>query len=150
MLNKLPKSLQPKAKSALHEIRMAESRHQAQKAFEAFLDTHRDKYPKAAQCLEKDRQQLLAFYDFPAVHWQHIRTTNPIESTFATVRLRTDKTRGCVSRQSFLAMVYKLGQSAAKRWRRLRGFERLAEVIAGVKFKDGVRVEAAEANRIAA
>jgi putative transposase len=150
VLNKLPKSLQPKAKSALHQIWMAESRDQAEKAFDTFIATYRDKYPKAAQCLEKDREELLAFYDFPAVHWQHIRTTNPIESTFATVRLRTDKTRGCVSRQSLLAMVYKLGQSAAKRWRRLRGFEHLAEVIAGVKFKDGVRVETEETNRIAA
>jgi transposase-like protein len=150
VLNKLPKSLQQKAKSGLHQIWMAESRGQAEKAFDTFIETYRDKYPKAAQCLEKDREQLLAFYDFPAVHWQHIRTTNPIESTFATVRLRTDKIRGCVSRQSLLAMVYQLGQSAAKRWRRLRGFEHLAEVIAGVKFKDGVRVASEETNRIAA
>jgi transposase-like protein len=93
------------------------------------------------QCLEKDKDQMLAFYDFPAPHWQHIRTSNPIESTFATVRLRTAKTRGCVSRQTILAMVYKLGQSAQKRWRKLRGFKLLTEVIRGVQFKDGERID---------
>jgi len=91
--------------------------------------------------LEKDKEQMLAFYDFPAVHWQHIRTSNPIESTFATVRLRTSKTRGCGSRQTIMSMVYKLGQSAQKKWRKLRGFKLLADVIRGVQFKDGERTD---------
>ena len=89
------------------------------------------------ECLEKDKEQMLAFYVFPAIHWQHIRTSNPIESTFATVRLRTVKTRGCIARHTILAMVYKLGQRAQKNWRKLRGFKLLAEVIRGVQFKDG-------------
>ena len=93
------------------------------------------------ECLEKDKDTMLAFYDFPAVHWQHIRTSNPIESTFATVRLRTAKTRGCVARHTILSMVYKLGQSAQKKWRRLRGFKLLADIIRGVQFKDGESVD---------
>nr|WP_035275383.1 transposase [Desulfogranum japonicum] len=92
------------------------------------------------ECLQKDKEEMLAFYDFPAPHWQHIRTSNPIESTFATVRLRTAKTRGCVSRRTILSMVFKLGQSAQKKWRRLRGFKLLADVVRGVEFKDGERV----------
>jgi len=141
VLNKLPRATQAKAKSALHKIWMAATREEACRAFDEFLGTYRDKYPKATECLEKDRHELLAFYDFPAAHWQHIRTTNPIESTFATVRLRTRKTRGCVSRQTILALVFQLGQSAQKRWRRLRGFKHLAEVIEGVKFENGVRAD---------
>ena len=96
------------------------------------------------ECLVKDKDEMLAFYDFPAAHWQHIRTSNPIESTFATVRLRTAKTRGCVARHTILSMVYKLGQSAQKRWRKLRGFKLLAEVIRGVQFKDGERIDQLE------
>jgi transposase-like protein len=119
VLNKLPKSVQPKAKQALHEIWMAPTKEEAYKAFDTAVSTYSAKYPKAMQCLEKDKDQMLAFYDFPAIHWQHIRTSNPIESTFATVRLRTAKTRGCVSRRTILAMVYKLGQSAQRRWRKL-------------------------------
>ena len=92
------------------------------------------------ECLKKDKNEMLAFYDFPAIHWQHIRTSNPIESTFATVRLRTAKTRGCVARHTILSMVYKLGQSAQKKWRKLRGFKLLAEIIRGVQFKDGERI----------
>lgn len=141
VLNNLPKSQQPKAKSALHEIYMAETKDEAQTAFDRFIKTYDAKYPKAVECLSKDRDALLAFYDFPAEHWVHIRTTNPIESTFATVRLRTDKTRGCVSQDSILSLVFKLVQSAQKRWLRIRGFKRLAEVIEGVKFKDGVRAD---------
>ena len=141
VLNKLPKSVQPKVKQALHEIWMAPTREDAYKAFDIAVETYSDKYPKATQCLVKDKDQMLAFYDFPAVHWQHIRTSNPIESTFATVRLRTSKTRGCGSRQTILSMVYKLGQSAQKRWRKLRGFKLLADVIRGVQFKDGERVD---------
>ena len=149
VLNKLPKGAQAKAKAALHQIWMAATREDAYKAFDGFLATYRDKYPKAAGCLEKDRETLLAFYDFPAAHWQHIRTSNPIESTFATVRLRTNKTRGCVSRQTILSMVFQLGQSAQKRWRRLRGFKHLADVIRGVKFENGVLVDTND-SRVAA
>jgi len=141
VLNKLPKAVQPKVKQALHEIWMAPTREAAYKAFDVTLATYSSKYLKAMECLEKDKGEMLAFYDFPSSHWQHIRTSNPIESTFATVRLRTAKTRGCVARHTILSMVYKLGQSAQKKWRRLRGFRLLAEVIQGVKFKDGERVE---------
>jgi putative transposase len=139
ILNKMPKSLQGKAKQNLHEIWMAETRKDANKAFDGFVESYEDKYPKSVDCLKKDRDELLAFYDFPAAHWQHIRTSNPIESTFATVRLRTAKTRGCVSRQSILSLAYKLAISAQKRWQRLRGFKQLSEVIKDVKFVDGIR-----------
>ncbi len=141
VLNKLPKAVQPKVKQALHEIWMAPTKSDAYRAFDIAVTTYSAKYPKAMECLEKDKDEMLAFYDFPAPHWQHIRTSNPIESTFATVRLRTAKTRGCVARHTILAMVYKLGQSAQKRWRRLRGFKLLAEVIRGVQFKDGERID---------
>lgn len=141
ILNNLPRTQQPQAKSALHEIYLAATKDEAEKAFERFIKTYATKYPKATECLAKDRTALLAFYDFPAEHWAHIRTTNPIESTFATVRLRTDKTRGCVSQDSILSLVFKLVQSAQKRWLRIRGFKRLGEVIEGVKFKDGIRVD---------
>ena len=141
VLNKLPKSSQKKAKEKLHDISMAETREAASSAFDTFLRTYEDKFPKATQCLAKDRETLLAFYDFPAKHWAHIRTTNPVESTFATVRLRTAKTRGCVSRKTILSMVYKLGMSAEKRWHKLHGFRHLAEVIRGVQFTNGVKVE---------
>lgn len=110
VLNKVPKLVQPKVKQALHEIWMAPTRKDAFNAFDVALTTYSAKYPKAMACLEKDKEQMLAFYDFPAIHWQHIRTSNPIESTFATVRLRTAKTRGCVARHTILSMVYKLGQ----------------------------------------
>ena len=138
ILNKLPKHSQAKAKQYIHDIWMAETRENAEKAFDLFLKTYQLKYPKATQCLEKDREELLAFYDFPADHWVHIRTSNPIESTFSTIRLRTKKTRACVSRTTILTMVYKLGLSAEKGWRKLRGFRRLADVINGVKFIDGI------------
>ena len=150
VLNKLPKSQQTKAKNRLHAIWMAETRQDAHVAFDAFVAAYEGKYPKAAECLRKDRDALLAFSDFPAPHWQHIRTTNPIESTFATVRLRTAKTRGCVSRQSILALVYRLGLSAEKGWRRLRGFKHLADVVEGVKFINGVRGDEQPDSRIAA
>jgi transposase-like protein len=141
VLNKLPKSQQGQAKMALHQIYLAETQDDARKAFERFVKTYETKYPKACECLVKDKEALLAFYDFPAEHWVHLRTTNPIESTFATVRLRTDKTRGCVSSDSILSLVFKLVQSAQKRWLRIRGFKRLAEVIEGVPFKDGIRAD---------
>jgi transposase-like protein len=120
---------------------MAPTKEAAYKAFDTAVSTYSSKYPRAMQCLGKDKDQMLAFYDFPAMHWQHIRTSNPIESTFATVRLRTAKTRGCVARKTILSMVFKLGQSAQNRWRKLRGFKLLAEVIRGVQFKDGEPIE---------
>lgn len=138
VLDKLPKRLQADAKSALHEIWQADSRAAAERAFDRFIATYADKYPKAVECLTRDRAELLAFYDFPAAHWQHLRTTNPIESTFATIRLRTKKTRNCVSAKSGLSLMHQLAMSAQKRWRRLRGFRQLADVVAGVKFIDGV------------
>lgn len=141
VLNHLPKSQQPQAKSALHEIYLAATKNDAETAFNRFIKTYEAKYPKATDCLAKDRAVLLAVYDFPAEHWVHIRTTNPIESTFATVRLRTEKTRGCVSQDTILSLVFKLVQSAQKRWLRIRGFKRLGEVIEGIKFKDGIRAD---------
>jgi len=140
VLNKLPKSMQPKVKEALHDIWMAESREDADKAFDSAIARFSAKYPKAMACLEKNREELLAFYDFPAEHWIHIRTTNPIESTFATVRLRTKKTRNCGSRDTTLAMVYKLMQSAEKRWRKIGGFNLLTLVVNNVEFKNGVQI----------
>ena len=141
VLNYLPKNTQPKAKEALHGVWMAETKGDAEKAFDLFVETYEDKYPKAVRCLAKDREELLAFYDFPAVHWQHIRTTNPIESTFATIRHRSKQTKGCVTRRTMLALVYKLGMCAEPNWRRLRGFKHLAKVITGVKFKDGIEID---------
>jgi len=137
VLNKLPASLQGKAKQDLHAIYEAANRKQAEQALDRFVAKYGAKYHKAVACLSKDRESLLAFYDFPAEHWKHVRTSNPIESTFATVRLRTDKTRGCLSRQTALAMVFKLAKSAERHWRRLDGSERLAQVIEGVRFRDG-------------
>jgi len=141
VLDQLPKDLQAQAKQRLQAIWMAPDRQRAEIAFDLFIATYEAKYPKAAACLAQDREVLLAFYDFPAEHWGHIRTTNPIESTFATVRARTDKTRGCLSRATMLAMVFKLYQSAAKRWHRLRAVHYLPEVMHGIVFKDGLRVE---------
>jgi transposase-like protein len=141
VLAKLPKDLQAQAKQRLQAIWMAPDRQRATMAFDLFVAMYEAKYPKAAECLAQDREELLAFYDFPAEHWGHIRTTNPIESTFATVRLRTDKTRGCLSRVTMLAMVCKLYQSAAKLWHRLRAAQYLTEVMNGIVFKDGLRLE---------
>ena len=144
ILNKLPKRQQAQAKLDIWQIYRAETKAQANQAFDRFIKTYEAKYPEAVQCLVKDRGVLLTFFEFPAEHWMHIRSTNPIESTFATVRLRTDKTRGCVSRETILSLVFKLIQSAQKRWRRIRGFKLLAEVIEGVNFTDGLRVEKTE------
>lgn len=143
VLNKLPKSLQAKARAALQEIWMAEGRKAAKKALALFVDIYGAKYPKAVECLVKDEEELLAFYDFPAEHWKHIRTTNPIESTFSTVRLRTAKTRGCLSRATALTMVFQLYRCAQKRWHKLSGYELLGKVIEGVVFVDGVEDVAA-------
>ena len=141
VLNALPRTVQPKAKQALHEIWQAPTREDAETAFDCFITTYEAKYPKAATCLAKDRDSLLTFYDFPATHWQHLRTTNPIESTFATIRHRTRRAKGCVTRDSLLHMMFKLGECAEKSWRKLRGFAYLAKVIEGVKFVNGEEVE---------
>ncbi len=144
VLNHLPKSVQTKAKADLHAIYEAASRAAAEAAFDRFLAKYGAKYDKAAHCLAKDRGALLAFYACPAEHWKHIRTANPIESTFATVRLRTAKTKGCLSRDTALALVFKLARAAERHWRRLNGPDRLAEVIRGVRFRDGEAVTEAE------
>lgn len=139
VLDKLPKGSQPKAKGMLHEIYLAETREAALKAFELFVTTYEAKYPKATECLSKDRDVLLTFYDFPAEHWLHLRTTNPIESTFATVRLRHTKTKGSGTRTACLTMVFKLMESASKGWRALNKSELIREMIAGVVYVDGVK-----------
>jgi len=140
VLDKLPKSLQSKAKSDVHNIWMAETKKDASKAFDLFVEKYQTKYPKATTCLEKDRQELLSFYDFPAEHWKHIRTTNPIESTFATVKHRTRRSKGCLSRETAFIMVFKLIKDAEKTWRRLDGKNQLPKLITGVKFQDGCEI----------
>lgn len=141
VLNNMPKSVQPKSKGDLHEIWQAETRANANKAFDHFLEKYDAKYPAACECLRKDREQLLAFYDFPAEHWGHLRTTNPIESTFATIRLRHRKTKGNGTRRASLTMMFKLAQSASEKWKRLRGSEKIVFVIEGRSFKDGIMQE---------
>jgi transposase-like protein len=141
VLNAMPKSVQPKAKAHLKDIWMAETKAEAGAAFDFFVEAYGVKYPTAVKCLTKDRADLLAFYNFPAEHWKHIRTSNPIESTFATVRHRTTKTKGCLSRQTALAMTHQLMLSAKKKWRRLDGQNRLPEIIEGVEFRDGIKHE---------
>jgi putative transposase len=145
VLDYLPKRLQPRAKEMIHEIWMADTRDAAQAAFDAFLEMYGAKYPKACECLAKDRDELLAFYDFPAEHWIHLRTTNPIESVFATVRLRHKRTKGNGSRNACLAMVHQLMLSASKRWRLLNGSNLMPDVIAGIQFIDGVKSQQAAA-----
>lgn len=141
VLQKLPKSMQPKVKQALHDIWQAETKEAAHKAFDHCIEKFEAKYPKAMETLTKDKDEMLAFYDFPAEHWTHIRTTNPIESVFATVRLRGKKTKNCGNRETTLAMSFKLIESAQKRWKRLRGYQKLADVIQGVMFKNGEKIE---------
>lgn len=141
VLDKLPKSMQGKAKQALHDIYLAESRQAATKAFARFVGLYKKKFPRAVSCLEKDRDALLAFYDFPAEHWGHLRTTNPIESTFATVRLRQRRTKGCGSREASLTMAFMLARQAERHWRRLNGSEVIVHVLEGKKFKDGELVQ---------
>jgi putative transposase len=138
VLNALPKSAQPKAKQALQAIWRSETKGLAEQAFDEFLDTYELKYPKATACLQKDREELLMFYAFLAAHWPSLRTTNPIESTFGTIRHRTARTKGCLTRDGMLHMMFKLGQCAEKTWRRLRGFKELPKVIAGIPFTDGI------------
>ena len=140
VLNALPRSQHGRARKALQEIWMAATRAEALTAFEHFLSTYGAKYPKATEKLDKDRDALLAFYDFPAEHWAHLRTTNPIESTFATVRHRTSRTRNCVSRATFLGLAFKLVEEAEKSWRRIRGAERIELLLKGVPFQDGIAV----------
>ena len=135
----MPKSLREKAKADLQDIWMAETKKEATAAFDLFLETYGVKYERAVAKLVKERDELLAFYDFPAEHWKHIRTTNPIESVFATVRNRTRKTKGCLNRKTALAMVFRLMMSAKRKWRRISGPNRLPEVIKGVEFRDGIK-----------
>ena len=142
VLDKLAHGQQVSGKKMLHEIWMAATKQDALKALGKFAATYQAKYPKAVECLLKDQEELLAFYDFPAEHWQHLRTSNPIESTFATVRLRTYKTKGAGSRMACLAMAFKLVESAQNHWRKLNGSALLPEVIAGVIFKDGTKLAA--------
>jgi putative transposase len=137
VLDKFPKTLQPAAKDKIHQMYLAPTKADALKSFAAFISLYDAKYPKACECLRKDADVLFSFYDFPAAHWQHLRTTNPIESTFATVRLRTQRTKGCGSRKATLTMVWQLARAAAKGWRRLNGSELISKVIEGVVFVDG-------------
>jgi putative transposase len=141
VLNKLPKSQQPRAKRALQEIWMAETKKDALAAFDALIETWGVKYEKAVECLAKDREAMLAFYDFPAEHWKHLRTTNVIESAFATVRHRTVRTKGCLSNKTALAMIFKLAEAAENSWRRLDGHNLLPKLILGVKFTDGIEIK---------
>jgi len=150
VLNKLPNSLHTKAKGALHNIWMAETRKDAEAALDVFIETYSRKYEKAAECVAKDRDALLAFYDLPAEHWKHLRTTNPIESAFATVRHRTTRSKGCLSNKTALAMIFKLAQAAEKSWRRLKGYSLLPKVILGVKFNDGIEIVKSQSQTAAA
>jgi len=143
VLNNMPKSVQKRAKPNLHEIWMAETREAAGKALDAFLQKYQAKYPTACECLKKDRDVLLTFYDFPAEHWKHLRTTNPIESAFATIRLRHRRTKGSGTRRTSLAMMFKLGVNAQKRWRRLNGHEQIVPLLKGKNFIDGIMQDAA-------
>src|SRR5438552_3686838 len=149
IMNKMPKSLHTKAKRPLQEIWIAETKKDAVKALEAFVETYQVKYQRAADCLTKDREALLAFYDFPAEHWKHLRTTNPIESTFATVRHRTIRSKGCLSNKTALTMVFKLVEGAQKNWRRLDGPNQLPKVLGGIKFTDGIEVVRSQAQAAA-
>lgn len=145
VLDKLPKGSQPKAKGMLHDIWQAETREAAIQALDAFVEDYRAKYPKGVECLVKDRDELLTFYDFPAEHWRHLRTTNPIESTFATIRLRHKRTKGCGSRTASLTMMFKLAESASKGWRALNGAKLLPDVLRGTPFQNGLPLQEAAA-----
>ncbi len=143
VLNKLPKSVQPRAKLDIHEIWQSETREAANEAFDHFLEKYQAKYDAACDCLAKDRDVLMTFYDFPAEHWKHLRTTNPIESTFSTIRLRHRRTKGSGTRRTSLAMMFKLAQSAQSRWRRLNGHEQITHLLQGKKFINGIQQDAA-------
>ncbi|AUM73769.1 transposase [Paracoccus jeotgali] len=148
-LNALPKSMHGEAKKDLHAIYQAEGRADAEAACHRFAAKYGPKYDKAVTCLTKARTASLAFYDFPAEHWKHVRSSSPVESTFATGRLRTEKTKGCLSRETTFAMVFKLGKSAERHWRRLDGDNRLGQLVEGVRFRDGEFVQDAEAQAAA-
>jgi transposase-like protein len=139
VLCKLPKTVQKTAKGYLHDIWQAETKKNALASFDKMVEVFEAKYPKAMQCLTKDKEQMLAFYDFPAVHWHHIRTSNAIESVFSTVRLRTDKIKNCVSEKTLSSLVFKLAQSAEKNWQKIRGFDELKNIIQGINFVDGIK-----------
>ncbi|CUI16899.1 transposase [Candidatus Protochlamydia naegleriophila] len=141
VLDKMPKRVQTHAKKLVHDIYMASTKQEGLRAFDVFIKVYEAKYPKACECLLKDKQELMTFYDFPAMNWQHIRTTNPIESTLATIRYRTSQTKGCGSRLATPTMVYKLATSAEKHSKRLKGHELISKVIKGVPFKDGEEVK---------
>ncbi len=143
VLDKLPKSQQPDAKQMIHDMYLSPTKKEALAAYQRFLDLYEAKYPKACECLRKDEEVLFTFYDFPAPHWAHLRTTNPIESTFATVRHRTRQTKGCGSRVATLSMVFKLATDAQKHWHRLNGYKLITQVIQGVPFVDGEMKKAA-------
>jgi len=143
ILDKMPKSIQSKAKQSIHDMYMAETKALALRSYDQFIALYEAKYPAACECLRKDKDVLFTFYDFPAEHWKHLRTTNPIESTFATVRLRTKRTKGCGSRTATLTMVYKLVEQAEKHWQRLHSYKLILEVIKGVEFVDGIMKKAA-------
>ena len=148
VLNCLPKLSQPKAKAAIHNVWQAETKVDAEKVFDLFIETYEPQYPKASLCLKKDWIELMAFSDFPAQHWQIIRTRNPIEPAFPTVRHRSERSKGCLPRDGMLHMMLKLGQCAEQNWRKIRGFDDLAKVITGVTFKDGI--ETTDPDQIAA
>lgn len=150
VLEKLPKAMQPKVKEALHNIWQAETREKAYDAFDNCITRFNPKYPKAMECLAKDKASMLAFYDYPAENWQHIRTTNPVESVFATVRLRTAKTKNCGSRTTTLTMAFKLMETAQKKWFRLRGYNLLADVVSGIKFVNGIKQQTGDQKQVAA
>jgi len=143
ILDKLPKTLQPDAKGLLQQLYLSATKEAALKAYDRFFHRYEAKYPAACECLAKDQEVLFTFYDFPAEHWRHIRTTTPIESTFSTVRHRTRQTKGCGSRLATLTMAFKLTREADKRWQRLHGYRLLDHVIAGAIFVDGERKNAA-------
>ena len=143
LLDKLSKKVHPGAKKLIHEMYLAPTKKDALLAYEEFLNLYEAKYPKATACLRKDKDVLFTFYDFPAEHWGHIRTTNPIESTFATVRHRTRQTKGCGSRMATLTMVFQLAREAEKHWRKLNGYKLIQKIIAGVRFEDGIEKKVA-------
>jgi transposase-like protein len=141
ILDKMPSSVQPKAKEKIHDMYLAPTKEQALVAYNSFLSVYSTKFPKACECLTKDKHVLFTFYDFPAEHWIHLRSTNPIESTFATVRHRTKRTKGCGTRLATLTMVFKLCKQAEKTWKRIKGYRLIAKIIDGVRFVDGELVD---------
>jgi len=143
VLDKVAKSLQPPAKKLIHEMYMAPRKSEALQAYTRFLTLYEAKYPKACDCLRKDKESLFSFYDFPAMHWQHIRSTNPIESTFATIRHRSRQTKGCGSVQATLTMVFRLAKEAENHWKKLRGYKLMKKVLEGVRFRDGEAIATA-------